>query len=263
MILTVDIGNSRISLAVFDKEGKLAFSSNLSSVENRSDDEYVVLIRGILDMYGLKHSSVEGAIVSSVVPPLSNVIERAIIKLFGCKPLFVGPGIKTGLDIKVDHHYQLGADLVANTVAASAVYTKPFIIIDMGTATTVTAVNGKGELCGVIIIPGARIALDALSKNAAELPQISLTPPKALLGTNTVDAMSSGIIYGTACMIDGLINRLCEEFNIDQITAIATGGLASLFIPYCKHKLIYSPNLIFDGLYLLYKMNNKKYRHIN
>ena len=152
MILTVDIGNSRISLAVFDKEGKQAFSSNLSSVENRSDDEYVVLIRGILDMYGLKHSSVEGAIVSSVVPPLSNVIERAIIKLFGCKPLFVGPGIKTGLDIKVDHHYQLGADLVANTVAASAVYTKPFIIIDMVVASTLMSM-------GMMMLPPTMIAM--------------------------------------------------------------------------------------------------------
>ncbi|HHV95633.1 MAG TPA: type III pantothenate kinase [Clostridiaceae bacterium] len=263
MILTIDIGNSRISIALLDKEGKLVLSSSLSSVENRSDDEYIVLLRGIFDMYGFKPSSVESVIVASVVPPLSNVIERVILKLFRCKPLFVGPGIKTGLDIKVDHHYQVGADLVANTVAASAAYPKPFIVIDMGTATTVTAVNEKGELCGVIIIPGVQIALDALSENAAELPQISLTPPKGLLGTNTVDAMNSGIIYGTACMIDGLIDRLCDEFKTNKITAIATGGLASLIIPYCKHKLIYSPNLIFDGLYLIYKMNHKKSRRVN
>ncbi|NMB97670.1 MAG: type III pantothenate kinase, partial [Clostridiaceae bacterium] len=181
MILTADIGNSSISLAVFDREGKLAFSSNLSTVENRCDDEYVILIRGIFDLYGFSSTAIEGAIIASVVPPLSNTISSAISKLFGCKPLFVGPGIKTGLDIKIDHHSQLGADLVANTVAASAVYTKPFIVIDMGTATTVTAVNKKGELCGVIILPGARIALDALSKNAAELPRITLGTPKALL----------------------------------------------------------------------------------
>ena len=262
MVFTADIGNSSITIAVFDNNGKLGFRSNLSTVKTKCVDEYIIMICSIFDLYGFEYRAIDGAIISSVVPPLSNVIGDAISKLFSCKPLFVGPGIKTGLDIKIDNHTQLGADLVANTVAACAVYTKPFIIIDMGTATTLTAVNTKSELCGVVILPGVRIALDALSGNAAELPYISLGAPKALLGTNTVDAMNSGIVYGNAYMLDGLIDRLCEEFHTKCINIIATGGLANLVIPYCKHETIYSPDLILDGLYLLYKMNQRKHKQM-
>ncbi|HOJ10269.1 MAG TPA: type III pantothenate kinase [Clostridiales bacterium] len=260
MVFTADIGNSSITLAVFDNDGRLAFRSNLSTVKTRCEDEYIILMLGIFEMYGFEQSAIDGAIISSVVPPLSNVIGGAVSKLFGCKPLFVGPGIKTGLDIKIDNHAQLGADLVANTVAASAVYTKPFIVIDMGTATTLTVVNSNSELCGVAILPGVQIALNALSGSTAELPYISLGAPKALLGKNTVDAMNSGVVYGNACMLDGLIDRLCEDFNIKSISTIATGDLANLIIPYCKHRFIYSPNLILEGLYLLYKMNQKKHK---
>ena len=147
---------------------------------------------------------------------------------------------------------------MANTVAASAVYKAPFIIIDLDTATTFTAVNSNGELCGVIILPGVRTALDALSASAAELPYISIDTPKALLGTNTVDSMNSGIVYGTASMLDGLIDRIVKEFGTEEINIIVTGVLANNLIPYCKHKMSYEPNLVLQGLYLIYKRNQKK-----
>ncbi|HHY83444.1 MAG TPA: type III pantothenate kinase [Clostridiales bacterium] len=262
MVFTADISNSCITLAAFDSKGRMLFRSDISSDRSRTEDEYFFLMKSIFSAYGVDPSAAEGAVISSVVPPLSNVFGSAAERLLGCKPLFVGPGVKTGLDIKIDHHSQLGSDLVANTVAAMAAYSKPFIIIDMDTATTFTAVNAKGELCGVIILPGIRVSLDALSANAAELPYISLYPPKALLGTNTIDSMNSGIIYGTACMIDGLIDRLFEEFQRVDINIIATGALAECIIPYCKHKIIHAPNLILDGLYMIYKRNQKKHKQI-
>lgn len=260
MVFAADIGNSSITFAVFDKDSRLVFRSDLATAITRYEDEYVILIRSIFEMNGFSENVIDSAIISSVVPPLSNVVGNAISKLFGCKPLFVGPGIKTGLDIKIDNHTQLGADLVANTVAASSLYSKPFVVIDMGTATTLTVVNSNSELCGVIIIPGIQIALSALSENAAELPFISLEAPKSLLGKNTIDAMNCGIVYGSACMLDGLIERLCEDFKPEPINSIITGDFAGAVIPYCRHKFIYSPNLVLDGLFLLYKMNQRKHK---
>lgn len=260
MVFTANLSNSSITFAVFDTDGGLVFRSSISSDRSRCEDEYIVLLRNIFGLYGVDTGSVEGAILSSVVPPLTNVFSNAATRLLNCKPMFVGPGIKTGLDIKIDHHSQLGSDLVANTVAASAMYTKPFIIIDMGTATTFTAVNAKSELCGVIILPGVRTSLDALSASAAELPYISLDSAKALLGTNTVDAMNSGIVYGTACMLDGLIDRLAREFGDTNMSVIVTGELASHIIPYCRHEMTHAPNLILEGLYLLYKRNQKRHK---
>lgn len=257
MVFTADLSNSSITLAAFDKKGKLIFRSDLSADKSRSEDEYFILLQSIFNLYSMDSGSAEGAIISSVIPPLTNVFRNAAERLLNCKSLLVGPGVKTGLDIKIDHHSELGSDLVANTVAASAVYQAPFVIIDLDTATTFTTVNANGELSGVLILPGVRTSLDALSTSAAELPYISLGTPKALLGTNTVDSMNSGIIYGTASMLDGLIDRLCTEFHTTDINVIATGGLANDIIPYCKHGMTYVPNLVLEGLYLIYKRNRK------
>lgn len=260
MLLAADIGNSSTTFAVYSKEGRLEFRFDLSSITRRYEDEYVLLMQNIMNNRGLKGRDISGAIISSVVPPLTNIIGNAIVKFTGQKPIVVGPGIKTGLNIKIDNHTQLGADFVANTVAASTICEKPYIVIDMGTATTLTVVNSENELCGVLIIPGIRIALDSLSANTAELPYITMEHPRGLIGTNTVDAMNSGIIYGSACMLDGLIDRLFEELGTENISIIATGRLANLVLPYCRHNIIFSPNLILDGLYTLYKLNQKKHR---
>jgi len=257
MVFTADLGNSSIDMAAFDNDGNILFRSNLSTDRAKYEDEYFVLLKGIFDMNGVKPAA-EGAIISSVVPQITHVFSNAVSRLLNRKMLYVGPGIKTGLDIKIDQHSELGSDLVANTVAALKTCPTPFIIIDMGTATTITAVNDKRELCGVIILPGVRLALDALSARAAELPYISLDSPKALFGTNTVDAMNSGSIYGNACMLDGLIDRLSEEFNTPDINIIATGEWAHSILPYCRHKIEYAPNLVLEGLYLIYKRNQRK-----
>ena len=259
MVFVSDISNSSITLALFESDGKLVFRSDISSDTGKSEDEYFILLKSIFKLYETDPATIEGAIISSVVPPLTNAVRNAVESLVNCKPLVVGPGIKTGLDIKIDHHAQLGSDLVANTVAALALYKKPFTIIDLDdTATTFTAVNMAGELCGVIILPGVRISLDALSASAAELPYISLVSPKSLLGTNTVDSMNSGVIYGSASMLDGLIHRLSEEFSITEMNIIATGGLASYIIPYCSHEITYNPDLVLEGLFLIYKRNQKR-----
>jgi len=260
MVFTADISNSGITLAVFTEKGELIFRSDISTDKSRSADEYFILLSNIFSLHGADPKSVEGAIISSVVPPLTNTFRNAAKKLLGCKPLLVGPGIKTGLDIKIDHHYELGSDLVANTVAASALYKPPFVIIDLDTATTFTAVNANGELCGVIILPGVRTSLDALSASAAELPYISIGRPKSLLGTNTVDSMNAGIVYGTSSMLDGLIDRLINEFNTGDIDIIITGESAYRFIPYCRHEMSYEPDLAVKGLYMIYRKNRKKYK---
>jgi type III pantothenate kinase len=157
----------------------------------------------------------------------------------------------------VDIHTQLGADIVANAVAAISIYDSPVVVADMGTASTLTVINTKSELCGVIIYPGARMSLDALARGAAELPYISLDAPKSLIGRNTVDSMSSGIIYGSACILDGLVGRICEQLELPSIHVIATGGLAERIIPYCRTVTDHSPDLVLRGLYGIYKMNER------
>jgi type III pantothenate kinase len=259
VVFAANINNSNITLAVFNKDENMVFRSSIASDRTKCPDEYVILLQSIFDLYGSDPRSVKGAVISSVVPPLLNVFQQAVIKLLGCKPMVVGPGIKTGLDIKIDHHSQLGTDLVANTVAAVEKYKAPLLIVDSGTAITLTMVNARSELCGVTIIPGMKVSLDALSANAAELPYISLDSPRSLFGTNTIDAMNSGIIYGTASMLDGLIDRICNEYGNEEIlTIIITGEHIEHILPHLRHKAIYDPNLILEGLQLIYRKNQKK-----
>lgn len=258
MVFAANLRNSEITLGVFDADEKLVFRSAISTDRNRLEDEYYIQLQSVFALHDVDPGLAEGAIISSVVPPLTNVFGNAAARLLGCRPLYVGPGVKTGLDIKIDHHSQLGSDLVANTVAALAMYQKPLVIIDMGTATTLTAVNTRSELCGVLILPGVRTSLDALSASAAELPYISLDSPGSILGTNTVGAMNSGIVYGTASMLDGLISRLADEFSTADMNIVATGIYADLIIPYCRNEIAYAPDLILEGLYLIYKKNRRK-----
>jgi len=266
LILTLDIGNSSVAFGVYGYDGKLLFNSKLSAVRTRLCDEYAVMLSGILAMNQIKCDMIEGVIMSSVVPPLTGVLESAVKRLTGLTPMIVGPGIKTGLNIKIDHHTQLGADLVANTTAAFALTEPPFVIIDMGSATTLTVVNRKNELCGVIIVPGVRESLDSLSGSAAELPDIALEKPKQFLAKNTADSMKCGIIYGNAFMLDGFIGRIANELeldSIDKLRVLATGGLAECIIPHCSAKkhIEYHPTLTLDGLYRLYVKNKSEGKH--
>lgn len=256
MLFCCDIGNTNITFGVFDGDS-MVFDSKIASSYEKSVDEYAIILSGIFAMYHVDLSLIDGAVISSVVRPLNLIISSAVEKLIQIKPLFVGPGVKTGLNIKTDIPSQLGADIVANAVAAISLKTCPMVVLDFGTATTLTAINEHGELSGVLIYPGVRSSLDALSSHAAELPRISLDKPKVLLGKNTIDSMVSGIIYGNASMIDGLLERIADEWGTKELTVIATGGLADMILPYCRggHKIHVETNLTIFGLKKIYDVN--------
>lgn len=253
MILTIDIGNTNIVLGGFDDE-KLRFISRISTNAKKTDAEYATKLKSILSLYGVDNSEVSGAAISSVVPILTQTMANAIKIVFKVKAIIVGPGIKTGINLLADNPAQVGADLICACVAAAKLYTPPVLIIDMGTATKFMLVDESKSFTGVSIMPGVEISLKALTGGAAQLPQISLVPPKKLLGTNTIDCMRSGIIYGNAAMLDGMIDRIGDEVK-SELTIVATGGLSRSIIPYCRHDVILDDDLILKGLLIIYNKN--------
>ncbi len=253
MILTIDIGNTNIVLGGFDDE-KLRFISRISTNAKKTDAEYATKLKSILSLYGVDESEVSGAAISSVVPILTQTMANAIKIVFNVKAVIVGPGIKTGINLLADNPAQVGADLICACVAAAKLYTRPVLIIDMGTATKFMLVDESKSFTGVSIMPGVEISLKALTGGAAQLPQISLVPPKKLLGTNTIDCMRSGIIYGNAAMLDGMIDRIGDEVK-SELTIVATGGLSRSIIPYCRHDVILDDDLILKGLLIIYNKN--------
>ena len=253
MILTIDIGNTNIVLGGFDDE-KLRFISRISTNAKKTDTEYATKLKSILSLYGVDESEVSGAAISSVVPILTQTMANAIKIVFNVKAVIVGPGIKTGINLLADNPAQVGADLICACVAAAKLYTPPVLIIDMGTATKFMLVDESKSFTGVSIMPGVEISLKALTGGAAQLPQISLVPPKKLLGTNTIDCMRSGIIYGNAAMLDGMIDRIGDEVK-SELTIVATGGLSRSIIPYCRHDVILDDDLILKGLLIIYNKN--------
>lgn len=257
MLIAVDIGNSSIDLGVFDDSGILIMKSKISAVKTKSADEYAVIINGILNLNQINAEKITGGIISSVVPPLTVTIASAVNKLFGIKPSEVGPGIKTGLKIKIDSQSQLGADIVSNSVAAISKFSSPVIVIDIGTATTFTVINKDETLEGVIIIPGIRLSLDALSTYTSELPDVSITKPKRIIAKNSQESMNAGVLFGHAFMIDGFIEKIKNELKTKEINIAATGGLADIVLPYCNSRIEYIPNLTLYGLRILYLKNNK------
>lgn len=253
MILTIDIGNTNIVLGGFDDE-KLRFISRISTNAKKTDAEYATKLKSILSLYGVDESEVSGAAISSVVPILTQTMANAIKIVFNVKAVIVGPGIKTGINLLADNPAQVGADLICACVATAKLYTPPVLIIDMGTATKFMLVDESKSFTGVSIMPGVEISLKALTGGAAQLPQISLVPPKKLLGTNTIDCMRSGIIYGNAAMLDGMIDRIGDEVK-SELTIVATGGLSRSIIPYCRHDVILDDDLILKGLLIIYNKN--------
>jgi type III pantothenate kinase len=256
VLLTCNIENANIFLGLFNGDS-MVFDSQIATCRDKAVDEYAILISNLFNMNRVSLASVKGAIISSVVRPLNATLSQAIEKLIKVKPLLVGPGIKTGLNIKTDIPSQVGADIVASAVAAIALAKSPLILLDFGTATTLTGINATGELCGVLICPGVRSSLDALSGHAAELPAISLDNPRVFLGKNTIDSMVSGFVFGYAAMIDGLLDRTAAEWETAELTVIATGEIASKIIPFCRRKdrILYEPNLTLTGLKIIYHLN--------
>ena len=253
MVLAIDVGNTNIVVGVYDGD-QLCFISRLASDHNRTSDETAVQLKAVLSIHDIDINLIDGAIISSVVPLITGPISSAIKILTGKKPLVVGPGMKTGINIGIDNPAQLGSDLLVDSVAASALYPKPLIVADMGTATTLTVVNDKNTIIGGAILPGVRTSLNALTANAAQLQQISIEPPKKAIGSNTIDCMKSGAVLGNASMLDGMIDRFNEELGMECFV-VATGGLSEVISQHTKHKIVYNPNLLLEGLYILYKKN--------
>ncbi len=253
MLLALDVGNTNICIGCIEGE-KILFTGRLSTDHSKTADEYAISFNSIIRLYGRKASEIDGSIISSVVPPLNQTLRDAVNRLTGTTPLLVGPGVKSGLNILLDNPAQTGSDLVVDAVAAIAQYPKPLIIIDMGTATTVSVVNEQGGYMGGLILPGVRISQDTLTGRTSQLPRIALEPPAHVIGKNTIDCMKSGAIFGQAAMLDGLIERIEEELG-HKTTVIATGGLAGCIVPYCKREIIYDNDLLLKGLRIIYEKN--------
>lgn len=255
MIIAIDIGNTNIVLGCMDPEdGRLYFTARLASDRLKTSDEYAALMRNMFILNQVERHGIEGSIISSVVPTLTVTIKDAIRQLCGKESLVVGAGLKTGLNIVMDNPAQLGSDLVTDAVAAAAEYPKPILIFDLGTATTVSVVDKRGSYIGGMIVPGISISLEALSSRTSQLPHVNLEGPKRLIGTNTVDCMKSGIVYGNAAMMDGMIQRITEELG-EPPTVVATGGLAPSITKYCRSRIICDSDLILKGLRILYNKN--------
>ena len=253
MILTLDMGNSNIVVGGID-ENKLYFEERITTDHRKTSLEYAIMLKNILEIHKIKRSDIEGAILSSVVPPLNAPISSAVKKITGKKPMLVGSGMKTGLNIKVDNPKSVGGDRIVAAVAAVAQFEGPIIVIDMGTATTLDVVSKDGSYSGGVILPGVMVSLNALVGNTAQLPQINLDTPKCVIGKNTVECMQNGIMYGNAAMLDGLIDRMEEEMG-EKCTLVATGGMARFITPLCNHEIIYIPDLLLRGLLILYRQN--------
>lgn len=255
MILAVDVGNSNIVIGGLTGD-EITFEARLRTDATKTSDEYCIDLKMILEVYHVDPSQLEGAIISSVVPQVLNSMKTAVTKLTGHTALVVGPGLKTGLNIQVDVPSQVGSDRIVIAVAALAEYEAPLILMDLGTATTIEVVEPGNVYLGGVIIPGVKVSVDALTSRAAQLPGISLDQPKSVIGKNTVDCMRSGVMYGTAGMIDGIVDRMEEELG-HKSTLVATGGMAQFVTPLCKHEIILEKDLLLKGLNILYKKNKK------
>ena len=255
MILTIDVGNSNIVLGAV-QGNEIVFEARLRTDATKTSDEYCIDLKMILDVYSLNSADIEGSIIASVVPQVSNSMQTAIRKLTGKAPLVVGPGLKTGLNIAIDNPAQTGADLVVGCVAALREHKAPMIIIDMGTATTMIVLDKNSAMIGGAIIPGVKISMDALTNRTALLPGLQLDQPKKAIGRNTIDCMRSGLMLGSACMIDGMIDRMEEELGY-KTTVIATGGIAKFVLPMCRHEIVYDKDLLVKGLAAHYRENSR------
>ena len=253
MLLAIDIGNTNISFGGIEND-KIVFEARIATDRIKTSDQYAVEIKSILSLFGVKPGDIDDCIISSVVPPVFNSVRTGMEKVIGKTPMVVGPGIKTGLNIRMDHPSQVGSDRIVVAVAALAEYAPPLLLLDLGTATTIEAVGEGSTYLGGCIIPGVRISLDALSTNAAQLPGIRLDSPKRVIGKNTEDSMRSGIMYGTAAMIDGMIERMEDELGC-RTTVIATGGMAQFIVPLCKREIKLEKDLLLKGLNVIYKKN--------
>ena len=255
MLLAIDIGNTNIVIGII-RNDEILFKARIATDRLRTSDQYGVEIRNMLEAFDIRMSDISDCIIASVVPPVFNSVYTGVLKMTGKQPLVVGPGLKTGLNIHVDIPSQVGSDRIVAAVAALAEYKAPLVLIDMGTATTIEVVEPENVYMGGVIFPGVMVSLDSLTSRAAQLPGISLDKPKNIIGKNTVDCMRSGMMYGTAAMLDGMIDRIAEELGHES-TIVVTGGMAQFITPLCRHKIILEKELLLKGLNIIYKKNKQ------
>lgn len=255
MILAIDMGNTNIVIGCIDDE-KIYFEERLSTEKTKTALEYAMGFKTVLELYGISVEEIEGAIISSVVPSLTKVLADAVIKIIGKAPFIVGPGLKTGLNIHMDNPRQVGSDLIVDAVAGIAEYGAPLIVIDMGTATTMSVVDKNKNYIGGVIMPGLRLSVEALASGAAQLYNVGLEAPKQVIGKNTSDCMKSGIVMGNAACIDGMIDRFEEELGY-PVKVVATGGMAKVVIPLCRHEIVVDDSLLLKGLNVIYQKNKE------
>lgn len=253
MILAIDMGNTNIVIGGID-ENKIYFLERITTNKNKTDLEYAINIKNILEIHNISLGRIADCMISSVVPPLNDTLISAVRKITGKESIIVSHDMYTGLDIDMDNPRAVGADLIVDSVAAMEEYRLPVAVIDMGTATTIFLVDEKKRFIGGIIHPGLCVSLDSLSSKTAQLPYIDLEHPSKIISTNTVDSMRSGILYGHAGMIDGCISSMEEELG-KKLTVIATGGLAKFVVPLCRHEVILDDHLLLKGLLILYQNN--------
>lgn len=253
MLLSVDIGNTNITTGIYDQE-RLLSVARIATDPNKTADSCAVDIKALLELRGIDYRAIDGAVIGSVVPPVGAAVAEAIRLLCGIEPILLGPGIKTGLNIRIDDPGQLGADLAAGAVAAAALYPMPCIIFDLGTATTVSVMDAEGNFLGGAIAAGLRTTLNALASHTAQLPFINIEPPEKVIGTNSVDSMKSGLVIGAAAMMDGMIERIEEELG-QKATVVATGGLGGIVVPLCRREIIFNDNLVLEGMRIIYNRN--------
>ena len=253
MVLAIDIGNTHILLGCFE-DRKVLFTELLTTNKTSTDLEYAALIKAALEFNGAGFDSIDGAIISSVVPQVTGTIKSAVERFSSVSPLVVGPGVKTGLKIKIDNPAQLGSDLVVSAVAGIKEYGVPQINIYMGTATAFSLIDSEKNFCGTSIGAGMGIEAEALSSKTSQLPNIAFETPKKVIGTNTVDSMKSGLIYQNAALIDGMIDRIEEEYG-GKCVLTATGRYASLVAPLCRHKIVVDKDMLLKGLIEVYYKN--------
>lgn len=252
MILAVDIGNSTVVMGLINNSELIASRKTVTDI-SELEVNYKEEIKTLLKSHSISESKIEGAIISSVVPLLTDILKEAVSDIFKLEPITVNSESITGIEIITDNPSQLGSDRIADATAGINEYGAPLVIIDMGTATTVSVINPQNQFLGGLILPGVRTSLNSLINNTSQLPRIKLgTPSERIIGTNTVSSIENGIVYGTAAQIDGLIQRISDELDFDP-KIIATGGNAGAVIPYCKSKIIYDKNLLLKGLYIIYK----------
>ncbi len=257
LLFAIDIGNTNLTIGLYDEQ-KLIFLARLATDTRRTAEQYALELNQIAALDKKSMSAVTGAIISSVVPELTGVLKRAVFLLTGIVPAVLGPGLKSGLNIKIDNPAQLGADLVAGAVAAVNRYEMPCLIMDLGTATKISVLDEQGNYRGCTISAGVSLSLNALAGSAAQLPTVNLDVENCpAYGTNTVTSMQAGIILGTASMLDGLCDRIEESLGVPVKTVVATGGLAGDITRHCRRQPVYEPNLVLDGLRIVYEKNAK------